>query len=623
MRRLLFLLAVAPVLAAQSLVQIDLAGAWRLSDSDDPAFAQPGFDDRSWKPFPLPRNSILPVGTYWLRRQIDISAGTATDDLVLTLGSVSEVYEVFLNGERIAARGQQKISQSFIGRPESFPVHGIIRPGERLTVALRVWRPVFSTKPFRSIGGIPDEGPYLLTSAAIRPIGAAAIAMQKRERIAATSLLSGAASLLIALLLLLAWLMERDHTELLFAIGFLLTRAVLELTQYLWFALDGSDVVSVLLGPTATIAAVFIALLAGHIAGVKSRWWRIAVWIPALIHIAYNARVWVDDQGFGGYAVLPSIWRFSCMVLAAATVVILIHGWFRAKWDVSTKILGITLALVTLDSAPGMERGTRLLRVEWSSHGFVWTTNEVSGLALMIVISILLWRRLGADRLRKIRLEEELAAARLVQETLLASNNPGTPKLHVDAAYLPASEVGGDFYCVLPAGADGSLMVVVGDVSGKGLRAALLVAHLSGAVSNERSRQPAEMLAHLNESLLGRTRGGFVTCCCVLMQPDGALRIASAGHPAPWIDGVEAAVESGLPLGVAADACFASRALPGGRQITLVSDGVVEAADAKGELFGFERTREISTRPAREIAEAARAWGQNDDITVVTVRRCA
>jgi serine phosphatase RsbU (regulator of sigma subunit) len=79
-------------------------------------------------------------------------------------------------------------------------------------------------------------------------------------------------------------------------------------------------------------------------------------------------------------------------------------------------------------------------------------------------------------------------------------------------------------------------------------------------------------------------------------------------------------VAAGLPLGVMREVAYEESVVPGER-FTFVSDGVVEAEDAQRELFGFERTREISTKSAREIAEAAKTWGQNDDITVVTVRR--
>ena len=106
--------------------------------------------------------------------------------------------------------------------------------------------------------------------------------------------------------------------------------------------------------------------------------------------------------------------------------------------------------------------------------------------------------------------------------------------------------------------------------------------------------------------------------------PRGSLVLAaSAGHPNPYLDGLEVELDAGLPLGIADDATYKEvelRLLPGS-QITLVSDGVVEAANRKNELFGFDRKREISGQSAQEIADAAKAWGQNDDITVVTVRR--
>jgi len=103
-----------------------------------------------------------------------------------------------------------------------------------------------------------------------------------------------------------------------------------------------------------------------------------------------------------------------------------------------------------------------------------------------------------------------------------------------------------------------------------------------------------------------------------LFGAGGSVVIANAGHPSPYCDGVEVEVEAGLPLGLIPDAVY-SESSHGGDRFTFVSDGVVEADN--GELFGFERTREISGRTAHEISGAAKSWGQNDDITVVTVRR--
>lgn len=164
-------------------------------------------------------------------------------------------------------------------------------------------------------------------------------------------------------------------------------------------------------------------------------------------------------------------------------------------------------------------------------------------------------------------------------------------------------------------------LVVVGDVSGKGLQAAMRVSTIIGALRNRGSDEPGAVLAELNSVLSGSP--GFTTCCCALFEADGSVRIANAGHPAPYVDGREAELEAALPLGLAEDAEYGETVLRGCERMTYVSDGVIEAANASGELFGFERTAAMALDAAKKIAEAARAWGQDDDITVVTVLRPA
>jgi serine phosphatase RsbU (regulator of sigma subunit) len=122
---------------------------------------------------------------------------------------------------------------------------------------------------------------------------------------------------------------------------------------------------------------------------------------------------------------------------------------------------------------------------------------------------------------------------------------------------------------------------------------------------------PGAILAGLNDGLSGQVGGGFVTCCCARFGPAGSVTIANAGHPSPYCDGREVEVGAGLPLGIAPGVEYAESVVRGER-FTFVSDGVVEAENAQ---------REISIKSAREIAEAAKAWGQTDDITVVTVQR--
>jgi sigma-B regulation protein RsbU (phosphoserine phosphatase) len=167
----------------------------------------------------------------------------------------------------------------------------------------------------------------------------------------------------------------------------------------------------------------------------------------------------------------------------------------------------------------------------------------------------------------------------------------------------------------------GSLLVVVGDVSGKGLDAALLVAAVLGGLAIDRERLPAALLQDLNNAVIGKTGGGFITAGCARFFPDGRLLVANAGHISPYLDGKELPVEAGLPLGIVANVTYSESVLAtNGRTVTWLSDGVLEAQSPTGELLGFERMAALTIKPASEIADAAQRWGQEDDITVLTIR---
>lgn len=118
-------------------------------------------------------------------------------------------------------------------------------------------------------------------------------------------------------------------------------------------------------------------------------------------------------------------------------------------------------------------------------------------------------------------------------------------------------------------------------------------------------------------------QGGFVTCCVARIAPDGAATIANAGHLSPYLAGAELPVAAGLPLGLLAGSEYEEShfQLHSGQPLTFLSDGVVEARNQNGELFGFERTQAISTESAENVAHAAQAFGQDDDITVLTLTR--
>jgi hypothetical protein len=225
------------------------------------------------------------------------------------------------------------------------------------------------------------------------------------------------------------------------------------------------------------------------------------------------------------------------------------------------------------------------------------------------------------DQRERNRLSAEFEAGRTMQQVLFGAELPSIPGLWIESVYKPANEVGGDFFQVLPT-PDGGGLIVIGDVSGKGLRAAMTVSTILGALRALPVAAPAELLRALNHALVGRLEGGLVTCCIAQITPHGIVRAANAGHLSPYRNGEEVVIESGLPLGVVADAEYSQStfALAPGDRLTFLSDGVVEAQSAAGELFGFDRTRQISTQSAEAIARAAQAFGQQDDITVLTLQ---
>jgi serine phosphatase RsbU (regulator of sigma subunit) len=172
---------------------------------------------------------------------------------------------------------------------------------------------------------------------------------------------------------------------------------------------------------------------------------------------------------------------------------------------------------------------------------------------------------------------------------------------------------------------EGGTLAVVGDVSGKGLKAAMTVSLIVGALRSlaETTSAPAEILAGLNRRLLGRLKGGFATCVVVRLDADGTCVIANAGHLPPFLNGQELGLSGTLPLGVSVEAEYEETVvqLEARDRLTLYTDGLPEARNAAGELFGFARVAELiaANSGAGALAEAAVRFGQEDDVTVLSI----
>jgi len=198
----------------------------------------------------------------------------------------------------------------------------------------------------------------------------------------------------------------------------------------------------------------------------------------------------------------------------------------------------------------------------------------------------------------------------------------------VESEYRPALEVGGDFFQIIPHPTDGSLLIVAGDVTGKGLKAGMLVALLVGAIrsTTELNGEPLFILQALNRRLMGRGEA-IATCMALRIATDGESLLANAGHMPPYLNGEPLAMEGALPLGMMDDTEFSVMrfTLAAGDRLMLVSDGIVEAMDGEGQLFGFDRVQQLlrTGKSASEVAGAAQKFGQEDDISVIAVTRTA
>jgi serine phosphatase RsbU (regulator of sigma subunit)/anti-sigma regulatory factor (Ser/Thr protein kinase) len=249
-------------------------------------------------------------------------------------------------------------------------------------------------------------------------------------------------------------------------------------------------------------------------------------------------------------------------------------------------------------------------------------------------------REQEAEAVTRQRFEQELEVARLIQQNFLPKELPELPGWQVAAYYQPAREVGGDFYDVIPL-SDGRVAFVVGDVTDKGVPAALVMSATRSVLraSAQRMIEPGIVLERVNEHLCpDMPEKMFVTCLYGVLDPaSGLLRFANAGHDVPYVktaDGVEELRARGMPLGLMPGMKYEEKetVLAPGESVLLHSDGIVEAHDPERQMFGFPRLKEtvaeapggqqLIDRVLRDLAGFTGAGAeQEDDITMVTLER--
>jgi serine phosphatase RsbU (regulator of sigma subunit)/predicted ester cyclase len=263
--------------------------------------------------------------------------------------------------------------------------------------------------------------------------------------------------------------------------------------------------------------------------------------------------------------------------------------------------------------------------------------SESSGLASLME------RRLEEEARERERVEQELRVARRIQQASLPKEVPTLEGWQIAPYYQPAREVGGDFYDFHFL-SEGGLGLVVGDATGKGVPAALVMSTTCGMLrlAAQSYSSPGEMLQRLNETLFTSIPPNmFVTCFYAILDPkSGSLIYANAGHDMPYLRRSGDAEElraRGMPLGLMPGMSYEQREtiLHTGEAAFFYSDGLVEAHDPKGEMFGFPRLRALIAEHGdeeRSLGEAlleelysfvGERWEQEDDITLLTLRRSA
>ena len=251
---------------------------------------------------------------------------------------------------------------------------------------------------------------------------------------------------------------------------------------------------------------------------------------------------------------------------------------------------------------------------------------------------------LEQERIERERIEHELRVARSIQQASLPKEVPTLEGWEISPRYQPAREVGGDFYDFHLL-SEGRLGVVVGDATGKGVPAALVMSTTCGmlqvAAGALDSSSPGEVLEQVNETLFARIpQNMFVTCFYAILDPRrGHLRYANAGHDLPYLHrngNAEELKARGMPLGLMPQMGYEEKqiVLEAGEVTLLYSDGLVEAHDPEGEMFGFPRLRELVAEHAEESSLGdflmeelytfvGEGWEQEDDITLLTLKRSA
>ena len=632
---------------------IGLTGPWRFHVGDDPRWADPNFDDSQWETISLisSTGSFDPItgwqsyvpgwtakghpgywGYAWYRLRVKVDAQPGERLALNVAGNVDDVYQAFVDGALLGSFGKFPTDGghpvTYYSQPKMFQMPQTNAAGSQtVTLALRVWMGPTDLQSAPDAGGLHNapllgqaeaiaEG-YQLSWVRLRMVYVSSLA--EVGLFGLLAVLAGclllfdrtdpvyrwlaAVFLLTALQGIYTWIVATTQLQSIVAASLgadvLLTPLTLGgwvMVWWVWFRLESpkwmpkaiAALTLLYMFTTALGEDLFFTVISHpvsvgfHLASLGIR----ILFVPLLVLII----VWgVRDQGREGWLAMPAV------ILAAIS-----------QFQTELSVLHV--------------------RTNWFPFGARISLAQIAILALAFVLLILLVRRLQ----QSLRLQRQMALdvkqAQAVQQVILPGAITWLPGFAIESEYRPAREVGGDFFQIMPH-PKGGVMIVAGDVAGKGLQAGMLVALLAGSIRSvaELEPDPEYMLRALNRRLVGRGQA-CATCLAMHISDQGEVTLANAGHLPPYVNGEPIAVEGALPLGMLAEAEFSVTRfkLNDGDRMVLVSDGIAEAMNTERELFGFERVQEMLARDAISaagLADAAQSFGQEDDISVISITR--
>jgi hypothetical protein len=640
--------ASAPPMRVQGIgnATVPLDGDWQFHLGDNPAWSAPQLDDTGWEKISVDKpwgeqTHFNYTGYAWYRRHIEfVPVPGATPDIGLLLPPIEDVAAIYWNGRQVAQYGAfppypswryDQLSQTVgLGKPAS----GVL--------AIRVWM-----APYVSFGTGLGGG---LTAAPIAANVETITLLKTRSDyrwLEARQFYFGLQTLyvLVALFSLLAWYRNRQQRATFWLGCFTGARGIALVLVGLRFPFSFEHALG-LLQPVLALEDVSLWFLLLYLLDLNTnrrlaQATRILAWI-SLVSTTLDGCLNFMDPSVLALQKPNQIADFFFTIIFTLVQIfplVLIPFAFGKKLNAPRWLVALFafLSQLIFEVRIALSQGERFthwtISEKISKPLFVinhnpFSLNLLAETLLLVAIVYSVYRYSVEQTQRQSVLEQEYKSAQELQRVLIPENLPSVSGYAVTSAYQPAQEVGGDFFQLI-AQPDGSALLALGDVSGKGLKAAMTVSLIVGTLRTlaEQTDDPALILSGLNRRLHGRLQHGFATCVVLRLDREGRCAIANAGHPAPFLNEHEIASPGALPLGLEPTARYevTTTQLAIGDRLTLYTDGLLEARNHDGELYGFERLRTlIATAPdARQATEAAIAFGQDDDITVLTLTRLA